>query len=599
MASKTTRLELVDGKSSKFWELRRDGATLTVTFGRLGTKGQQKQLELADADSAKKEAAKRIAAKRKKGYAEPATAEPPEASKAAANADAKTETVEVSIIRKGRHSGTEFLPGALATDGEELFVHSWVRLYHRVGSGRLKEVGEFGTLEDYREALLHAGPTLWACGSAGLSRSEDGGETFEPVPLPQKGTMVALARDSEGGLWVGGGIPGGGALFHRGPRAARFTTVKGPSTKVTCLAQTSKGIVVGDRDGALWVASRGKAQRLHDAKREVRTVFETDNGTLLVVVGAPEQIADLALLRSKDGGETFEEHALGELSILTFSQLPEGPIVVGAEWGAIGLSGDDGRSFETLSHEASYSGGQSFGASCVYDGAVLLGGPFNNLVEVRVGAGSARAKSTVTAKKKTKRKRRRGRGYVASGRFAKDLAAALGVSPGRRVSRGDGVQAALDELPAALASELEALHDLLHGAKGSLSLCGLRLGGWVSLPAQYGMDAEAVLEAEWFGDPEDAELVASSIEIFNDQGSPFVVVGAEGVFLLSEDPYEYWQVADDLEAFLRVLIAVEAAVRGEVSVDAAEELLTEHIYVDEEDRHPRFFERTLELARSR
>jgi len=592
VATKKTRLELVQGSSSKFWEIERTGSALTVTFGRTGTAGQRKTIELADAKAAAKEAETRIAKKRKKGYGDPA------ATEVGAPARTPEGTVEVTVVRKGRSSGKEFLPRALATDGAELFVHSWVRLYHRVGDGRLREVGEFGTLDEHREDLLLTSSGLYACGGAGLVRSDDGGETFEPVPLPTRESLRALAEDSVGGLWVGGGHHGTGVLFHRRADTTSFTAVDGPTDMVTCLTNTTRGLVVGDRAGALWVRTKGELAQLHDARREVRTVFETAAGTLLAVVGKPEQIDDLALVRSTDGGRTFEESALGELSILTLAQLPAGPIVAGAEWGAIGISLDDGRSFHAVPHEASFAGGQSFASSCVQNGAVVLGGPFNNLVEVRAGeAPSARPKSV----SKKKRKRRAGgkRGYVASGRFAKDLEAACGALARRSNTRAEGVDEALDALPGALAAELEALHDLLHGAQAAPALCGLRLGGWVSLPAQYGMDAQDVLEAEWFGELEDAELVASYVEVFNVQGSPFVIVGEQGVFLLAEDPHEYWQVADDLETFLRTLVAVEAAARGEGSVEAAEEQLAEHVYVDEEDRYPGFFERTLEQARSR
>ena len=41
------RLEFQGGSSSKFWEPRLVGRTLTVRFGRLGTDGQTRTTELA------------------------------------------------------------------------------------------------------------------------------------------------------------------------------------------------------------------------------------------------------------------------------------------------------------------------------------------------------------------------------------------------------------------------------------------------------------------------------------------------------------------------------------------------------------------------
>jgi predicted DNA-binding WGR domain protein len=64
------RFELVEGTSSKFWEIRLEGSAFTVTFGRIGTAGQTQQKSLADAEKAQKEHDKLVAEKLKKGYVE-------------------------------------------------------------------------------------------------------------------------------------------------------------------------------------------------------------------------------------------------------------------------------------------------------------------------------------------------------------------------------------------------------------------------------------------------------------------------------------------------------------------------------------------------
>ena len=64
------RFELVEGKSSKFWEVETDGKTLTVRFGRIGTNGQTQTKEFADAAAAEKERDRLIKEKTGKGYAE-------------------------------------------------------------------------------------------------------------------------------------------------------------------------------------------------------------------------------------------------------------------------------------------------------------------------------------------------------------------------------------------------------------------------------------------------------------------------------------------------------------------------------------------------
>lgn len=69
--SVTRRFELVEGSSSKFWQITLDGASFTVTYGRIGTAGTSKTTPCADVASAKAEADKLVREKVKKGYQEP------------------------------------------------------------------------------------------------------------------------------------------------------------------------------------------------------------------------------------------------------------------------------------------------------------------------------------------------------------------------------------------------------------------------------------------------------------------------------------------------------------------------------------------------
>ncbi|HUR52845.1 MAG TPA: WGR domain-containing protein [Gemmataceae bacterium] len=66
-----------DDKSNKFWTIGLDGASFTVTFGRVGTKGQTHTKSFADAATAKKEHDKLVSEKIRKGYVENAVASPP------------------------------------------------------------------------------------------------------------------------------------------------------------------------------------------------------------------------------------------------------------------------------------------------------------------------------------------------------------------------------------------------------------------------------------------------------------------------------------------------------------------------------------------
>lgn len=67
------RFELVEGTSSKFWEVEVTGSKMTVRFGRIGTSGQEKTKVFGSASAASKEADKLVAEKAKKGYSEVAS----------------------------------------------------------------------------------------------------------------------------------------------------------------------------------------------------------------------------------------------------------------------------------------------------------------------------------------------------------------------------------------------------------------------------------------------------------------------------------------------------------------------------------------------
>ncbi|GAA2668150.1 MULTISPECIES: WGR domain-containing protein [Actinosynnema] len=72
MSATTTYLELSEagGGAHKFYEVRVDGAEVTITFGRIGESGQVRQSSFADHDKAVKAAQKKIGEKVRKGYAE-------------------------------------------------------------------------------------------------------------------------------------------------------------------------------------------------------------------------------------------------------------------------------------------------------------------------------------------------------------------------------------------------------------------------------------------------------------------------------------------------------------------------------------------------
>lgn len=64
------RFELIEGSSSKFWQVDVDGPSYTVTYGRIGTAGISKSTTCTTSDEAIGDAEKLIREKLKKGYQE-------------------------------------------------------------------------------------------------------------------------------------------------------------------------------------------------------------------------------------------------------------------------------------------------------------------------------------------------------------------------------------------------------------------------------------------------------------------------------------------------------------------------------------------------
>jgi predicted DNA-binding WGR domain protein len=70
MSSGTRRFEIVEGSSSKFWEVTVVGNTYTVTYGRIGSAGVSKTTAAASPEAAAAEVGKLVREKLKKGYQE-------------------------------------------------------------------------------------------------------------------------------------------------------------------------------------------------------------------------------------------------------------------------------------------------------------------------------------------------------------------------------------------------------------------------------------------------------------------------------------------------------------------------------------------------
>lgn len=119
------RFELVEGSSSKFWEITLDGSAFTVTWGRIGTAGQTQTKTFDSVDKAQKEHDKLVAEKTKKGYGEvegaskpssaPPTSKAPPAPHQDADEATTTKAPKAKAAKAAKSDDDEAAPPAAAS----------------------------------------------------------------------------------------------------------------------------------------------------------------------------------------------------------------------------------------------------------------------------------------------------------------------------------------------------------------------------------------------------------------------------------------------------------------------------------------------------
>lgn len=119
------RFELTEGTSRKFWEVRREGTTLVLAWGRIGTAGQTKSLAFATEVDADAEREKRIAIKTREGYDEVTAA--PSGPATGATAGGSASAPSSSSDRSSRSKRSNPAVGAPPPAGARLVFSDSVR----------------------------------------------------------------------------------------------------------------------------------------------------------------------------------------------------------------------------------------------------------------------------------------------------------------------------------------------------------------------------------------------------------------------------------------------------------------------------------------
>jgi predicted DNA-binding WGR domain protein len=94
------RYEFVEGKSSKFWDVRLEGTSLVVNYGRIGTAGQSQTKTFSTPELARKEHDRLVAEKTRKGYVLEAGQTDASATSSSPPRGAKSATTAGTPLRK-------------------------------------------------------------------------------------------------------------------------------------------------------------------------------------------------------------------------------------------------------------------------------------------------------------------------------------------------------------------------------------------------------------------------------------------------------------------------------------------------------------------
>jgi uncharacterized protein (TIGR02996 family) len=289
------RFELVEGTSSKFWEIAISGVVLTTRWGRIGAAGSSKQHKLASPAAAVAEHDKLVQEKTRKGYREVAGGAAAPAAKAApvrraaanaapanaarpAPAVAPKELTLTQLHSGGGRLGRVVIDGRFAiAAGDGCFATTDGKHFHRRQSpGRT-----FG--------VTTIDGALYACGSS-VSVSRDRGAKWKEIEVPFHGDRFCIYRDAEGTWWMGcdDGVVLTSKQPERGWKKARF-------------ALKGKVLVIGEFAGKLIFAGTGGAAAWDGKKLRPLAGFNKKTDVITRITEAPSG----ALVAIGDGGVAY------------------------------------------------------------------------------------------------------------------------------------------------------------------------------------------------------------------------------------------------------------------------------------------------------
>ncbi len=316
----TRRFELVEGGSSKFWEITLQGASFSVRYGRIGSAGQAQQKDFAGEAQAAAAAAKLVSEKTSKGYKEVTSALPSEAPvhepdpeqqpapKADEKAEAavKTEKVAKKPAKVAKPEKKE-IP-ALVVGSKSLGARALVNAAERFSSATTPEAWRDASgkisYSDYEVAkvLLHLlthglfAPTqrvhVRACRAALVAAPP---EVALPILSALDEALVETVRTEQPILTSYVSVIS--RLERLAPDALRSTPLPPTLARVACLVRAFAGESLSPEEGASAVAAAAEmliygetAIVVADADDATQPVAPSVLGAALARIGGPHWI---------------------------------------------------------------------------------------------------------------------------------------------------------------------------------------------------------------------------------------------------------------------------------------------------------------------
>lgn len=286
------RFELVEGKSSKFWEIAVEGSSHTVRYGRIGTDGRETTKAFGSPEEAAASAEKLIEQKTKKGYA------PVDGGEGAASAPAKAPEKEAPKKAAPKKEAPKAAPAAVTRPSG---AGVWTKM--DLG-GKPLAIASDGRI------VVTTNQSWKVIAADGTTLHEVEGDRLVAAAFSADGTRIAVGE--RGGEKVS--VYGADFELIASRRLMTYDVIFSPAgDRVVVTGESSVTLCSADTLGYQAVFKVGGAQSVHFVGDEIvmggssKVVAVVDPGPLEESKKKPKaELPEDAWVFPKGGGATFE-----------------------------------------------------------------------------------------------------------------------------------------------------------------------------------------------------------------------------------------------------------------------------------------------------